>query len=53
MLGKQQAKKAGVGGIASFVFLGTRKSDPDSVKGRGKVNLGTKNKWNVMRAQMQ
>lgn len=29
-------KKAGVGGIASFVFLGTEKSDPDQSKAEGR-----------------
>ena len=37
MLGKQTSKKkAGVGGITSFVFLGTEKSDPDHSKAEGR-----------------
>lgn len=46
-LGKQKKGR----GAAAFVFLGTEKSDPDQSEAEGAVNLGTKNKWNVMREQ--
>lgn len=47
----RETKKGGEGVAAAFVFLGTEKSRPDQSEAEGAVNLGKKNKWNVMREQ--